>query len=65
MTNFGEIGTDAHNKQTWRVERYADSTFRFESTYWDKGNYLYGYGKWLYADDYNSESWWKVTPSTL
>ena len=42
-----EIGTAAHDKQTWIVKiDPSDSTFSFETTYWKKGNYLIGPEKW-------------------
>jgi len=52
----------AHQKQTWIVKIDSDGTFRFESNYWKKGNYLIAdiddpdY-PWLYCDDDSSQNW--------
>ena len=56
-------GSDAHKKQTWIVKiDPSDGTFLFESTYWNKGNYLNGNeGYWLYCDRDGSQSWWNLT----
>ena len=68
-----EIGTAAHDKQTWIVKiDPSDSTFSFETTYWKKGNYLIGPEKWntdtefLWCDDDGGGvNKWTVTPSSL
>ena len=69
-----ETGTAAHDKQTWIVKiDPSDSTFFFESTYWNKGNYLIGpesiAGKkmaFLWCDDDSGGvNRWNVTPSSL
>ena len=67
-------GSDAHKKQTWIVKiNSSDGTFLFESTYWNRGNYLNGnelsrseydgYQYWLYCDSDGIQSPWKLTPS--
>ena len=52
-----------HKKQTWIVKKDpSDGTFLFESTYWNRGNYLNGNeGSFLYCDTDGSSSWWNVT----
>ena len=56
-------GTDAHQKQTWIVKiDHSDGTFRFESKYWSRGNYLIADNDdkdypWLYCDDDSSQNW--------
>ena len=75
---FRETGTAAGDKQTWIVKiDPSDSTFFFESTYWNKGNYLIGpesIDKWAkYSemellwcdDDSGGVNKWNVTPSSL
>ena len=71
---FRETGTAAGDKQTWIVKiDPSDSTFFFESTYWNKGNYLMGpernHGYWervfLWCDDDSGVNRWTVTPSRL
>jgi len=78
---FRETGTAAGDKQTWIVKMDpSDTTFFFESTYWNKGNYLIGpesiaqeyccNGKREMAllwcdDDSGGVNRWNVTPSSL
>jgi len=55
-------GSYAHQKQTWTVKKDSDGTFRFESTYWSKGNYLIANNDdqdyhWLYCDNDSSQNW--------
>ena len=56
-------GSSAHRKQTWivKIDR-SDGTFRFESTYWSRGNYLIANNDdwddhWLFCDDDSSQNW--------
>ena len=56
-------GSNDHQKQTWRVwiDR-SDGSFRFESTYWSRGNYLIANNDdwddhWLFCDDDSSQNW--------
>ena len=60
-------GSDAHKKQTWIVKiNSSDGTFLFESTYWNRGNYLNGNVKWwLYCDSDGIKSPWKLTSSVI
>jgi len=70
-----ETGTAAHDKQTWIVKiDPSDSTYSFESTYWNKGNYLIGPESlgnmpwniaYLWCDDDSGVNRWTVTPSSL
>ena len=56
-------GSDAHQKQTWIVKiDPSDGMFRFESTYWRKGNYLIANNDdhddpWLFCDDDSTQNW--------
>ena len=56
-------GSSDHRKQTWIVNiDPSDGTFRFESTYWNRGNYLIANmddweDPYLYCDDDSSQKW--------
>ena len=53
-----------HKKQTWIAKiDPAYGTFLFESTYWDRGNYLRNEGRWLYCDPDGLYTRWNVTVS--
>ena len=60
-----------HKKQTWIVKKDpSDGTFLFESTYWNRGNYLNGNDPvssrgWLYCDSDGIKSPWKITSSVI
>ena len=69
-------GKSAHQKQTWMVKKDpSDGLFLFETTYWNRGNYLiasttdtyYDPHKWLYCDDQHRGmyGWWNVASSVI